>query len=139
MSVEEAVRIRSGPVELAGTLFKPEGARQFPVVVALHAASGGERGFFAYRHLAEALPTHGNCRGFEVLRIDKGHFGDVTLDGLTCGILYAWPGPIFEGKGEMQAIIDERADPAQREALTKILHGEETAEGATHWWVVRAR
>ena len=27
----------------------------------------------------------------------------------------------------MQVIIDERADSAQREALTKILHGEETA------------
>ena len=30
----------------------------------------------------EALPTHGNCRGFEVVRIDKGHFGDVDLSGL---------------------------------------------------------
>ncbi len=25
-----------------------------------------------------------------------------------------------------------------REALVKILHGEETEEGATHWWVFRA-
>ena len=86
----------------------------------------------------EALPTHGNCRGFEVLRIDKGHFGDVRLDGLKCSVIYAWPGAIFEGKGELQAIIDEQADSAQREALTKVLHGEETAEGATHWWVFRA-
>ena len=38
----------------------------------------------------------------------------------------------------MQAIIDERADPAQRAALSAILHGEETREGATHWWVFRA-
>jgi len=28
----------------------------------------------------EALPSEGNCRGFEVLRIDKGHLGDVRLD-----------------------------------------------------------
>ena len=34
-----------------------------------------------------------------------------------------------------QAIIDERADPAQREALRKILHGESTAPGATHYFV----
>ena len=85
----------------------------------------------------EALPTHGHCRGFEVLRIDEGHFDAVRLDGLKTAMLYAWPGPVFEGKGEMQAIIDERANAEQREALTRILHGEETAEGATHWWVFR--
>lgn len=86
----------------------------------------------------EALPTHGNCRGFEVVRIDKGRFGEVRLDGLTVAMLYAWPGPVFEGKGEMQIIIDERASSRQREALTQILHGEETEEGATHWWVYHA-
>jgi len=86
----------------------------------------------------EALPTHGNCRGFEVLRIDRGHFGDISLDGMKIALLYAWPGPIFEGKGEMQVIVDERADPRQRQALTRIVHGEETEEGATHWWVYRS-
>lgn len=86
----------------------------------------------------EDLPTHGDCRGFEVVRIETGHFGTVKFDGLKFAILYAWPGPVFEGKGEMQAIIDERANAAQREALARILYGEETAEGATHWWVFRA-
>ena len=86
----------------------------------------------------EALPTHGHCRGFEVFRIDKGHFGEVRLEGLKAAMLYVWPGPIFEGKGELQAVIDERADARQREALVKILHGEETEEAATHWWVFHA-
>ena len=86
----------------------------------------------------EARPTTGDCCGFEVFRIDKGYFGAVKLDGLKAALLYAWPGPVFEGKGEMQAVIDERANPEQRAALTKILHGEETTEGATHWWVYRA-
>lgn len=86
----------------------------------------------------EALPTYGDCHGFEVLRIDKGHFGDVELAGLNIAMLYTWPGPIFEGKGELQAVVDERADEKQREALVKILHGEETEEAATHWWVFRA-
>jgi len=86
----------------------------------------------------EDLPTHGNCRGFEVLHIDKGHFGDVRLEGLRVALLYAWPGPVFEGNGEMQAIIDERADERQRAALVKVLHGEETEEAATHWWVYHA-
>ena len=86
----------------------------------------------------EALPTHGHCRGFEVVRIDCGHFGDLQLAGLRAALLYAWPGPIFEGKGAMQAIIDERADERQRKALTTILHGGETQEAATHWWVFHA-
>ena len=83
----------------------------------------------------EALPTYGDCRGFEVLRIDKGYFADLDLSGLKIAVLYSWPGPIFEGKGEFQVIIDERADPGQRKALETVLHGEETEEAATHWWV----
>jgi hypothetical protein len=86
----------------------------------------------------EALPTQGNCRGFEALRIDRGHFGNLRLDGLHVALLYAWPGPIFDGNGEMQAIVDERASAEQREALVKILHGEETDDAATHWWVYHA-
>jgi hypothetical protein len=80
-------------------------------------------------------PTHGDCRGFAAVRIDKGHFGEVTLDGLCAALLYAWPGPIYEGDGECQAVIDERADNKQRAALAAIMYGEETSEGATHWWV----
>ena len=38
----------------------------------------------------------------------------------------------------MQAIIDERADAAQRQALITILHGGETRDAATHWWVFHA-
>ena len=83
----------------------------------------------------EDVPTHGHCRGFESLDIERGYFDDVDLSGLRCAILYAWPGPIYEGKGELQVIIDERADERQRAALATVLHGGETDEAATHWWV----
>ena len=86
----------------------------------------------------EQRPTHGDCRGFEAVRIEHGHFGAVALDGLTVALLYAWPGPIFEGGGEVQVIIDARANPDQRAGIAKIVLGEETDEGATHWWVFRA-
>lgn len=82
-------------------------------------------------------PTHGNCRGFAAVRIDKGHFGDVALDGFCAALLYGWPGPIYEGKGECQAVVDERANAKQRDALAAIVYGEETNPGATHWWVYR--
>ena len=86
----------------------------------------------------EERPTHGDCRGFEVLEISKGHFGDVDLKGTKAALLYAWPGAIFEDKGEMQVIIDPGASDAQRDALRRVFQGEETEEEATHWWVFRA-
>lgn len=86
----------------------------------------------------EGLPTDNICRGFEVVRIDQGHFGGVDLGGLNVAMLYAWPNPIFEGNGEIQAIIDARANDAQRNALATVLYGGETEEAATHWWVFHA-
>lgn len=82
-----------------------------------------------------ALPTHGDCHAYGAMRIDEGHFGDTTLDGLCYVMTLSWPGAIHEGNGTCQAIIDERADEKQREALVKIVHGEETEPGATHFQV----
>lgn len=82
-----------------------------------------------------APPTHGNCRAAGAWQIDEGVFGKVRLDGLRAAGLYAWPGPVHEGKGTMQLVVDEHARPEQREALLKILTGEETADMATMWWV----
>jgi hypothetical protein len=64
------------------------------------------------------------------VQIEKGHFGDVQLDGLRWGALAAWPGAIHEGNGRFQSIIEERADPKQREALEAISHGKETEPGS---------
>lgn len=82
-----------------------------------------------------ALPTYGDCRAAVGMEIEEGHFGAVRLDGLRAGLLLTWPGPIHEGNGTMQVIVDERADGNQREALVKILTGQETDEMATVWWV----
>jgi hypothetical protein len=43
----------------------------------------------------------------------------------------------FTRETACQAIIDERADGEQRDALATILYGGETKKGATHWWVYR--
>lgn len=85
-----------------------------------------------------ALPSRGNCRAVVALRIDEGHFGDVKLDGLKAVGVFAWPGAIHEGHGEGLAIIDERADAKQRDALLKILSGQETEPFATIFNVVAA-
>lgn len=38
----------------------------------------------------------------------------------------------------MQLVVDERARPEQREALIKIMTGQDTADRATMWWVYAA-
>ena len=40
-----------------------------------------------------------------------------------------FPGPLHEGDGQAQPIIDERASPEQREALFGIMSGQNSAEG----------
>lgn len=76
-----------------------------------------------------ARPTHGDCRGIMGMRIKKGHFNGVKLDGLAFFVAASWPGPLHEGKGEAQFIIDQHASPAQREALFSILSGKSSAQG----------
>ena len=85
-----------------------------------------------------ALPTNGDCRAATGMLIEQGHFGDVKLDGLKFVGTFAWPGAIHEGHGSGQAIIDERASPEQREALLKILSGQETEPFATIFNVIAA-
>jgi len=77
-----------------------------------------------------SLPSHGNCRAHSFFHIERGKFGDVSLDGLKCGFLAAWPGPIHMGGGTMVNVIEERANPKQRAALEAIAQGRETDEGA---------
>jgi hypothetical protein len=72
-----------------------------------------------------APPTRRPCQGFEASEIIEGHFGDVKLDGLRFGATFRWPGPLHEGGGVAQGIIDERATEAQRDAIIKIISGEE--------------
>lgn len=81
------------------------------------------------------LPTDGVCEAVNVYSIEKGHFGDVKLDGLRVAGVYKWPGAIHEGNGQMQIIIDEQADGDQRRALETIMTGGETDELATMWFV----
>jgi hypothetical protein len=82
-----------------------------------------------------ALPTEGNCRAAVGMQIEKGNYGKVKLDGLRWAATAAWPGAIHEGHGEILPIVDERATPEQREALLKIMSGQDTDPGATFFQV----
>jgi hypothetical protein len=85
-----------------------------------------------------ALPTYGFCEAVAGWKIVEGHFGDVRLDGLNTAFFVKFPAAVHQGNGTIQLAIDERADPSQREALVKIMSGEETEPMATMWWVYSA-
>lgn len=82
-----------------------------------------------------ALPTHGNCEAVVTIKIDEGHYGEVKLDGLCLAMIFWFPGAVHEGHGKCQRIVDERADPAQRDALLRIMAGEDTEPFATMFHV----
>lgn len=76
-----------------------------------------------------ALPTQGHCEGLVGMRIVKGHYNQTNLDGLCFAVTVHFPGPLHEGNGEAQPILDQRATPEQHDALGAILSGENSAEG----------
>lgn len=82
-----------------------------------------------------ALPTHGDCRALTAMRISKGHFGDVQLDGIAFAWLLEWPGAVHEGNGTQQVIVDASATEEQRAAVEAIVHGRESVEGANFFHV----
>lgn len=76
-----------------------------------------------------ARPTYGVCEGGEIGVVESGHFGDVRLDGVRFAAIYRWPGPLHEGGGEAQTVIDESASRDQREGLLEIFSGKHSAPG----------
>lgn len=85
-----------------------------------------------------ALPTRGDCRAIICWKIDDGHWGDVKLDGLVALNTYAWPRAVHEGNGEMQSIIDARANEDQRRALTEIMQGQGAEPGTIMLQIYRS-
>ena len=78
-----------------------------------------------------ALPTHGFCEAVICMQIDKGFYGSVDISGVKFSCIVQWPGPVHEGHGKCQLIIDSDTSEAQRNAVIKITSGEDTQPGKT--------
>jgi hypothetical protein len=69
----------------------------------------------------EAPPTKGFCEGGYLWHVQEGTYGQVTLNGLN----FAWyahsPGPLHLGNVTSLYLVDERATPAQRQAIEELL------------------
>ncbi len=84
------------------------------------------------------LPDKGHCYAVAGIQIDEGHHGETRLDGLCIGAIFKWPGAVHEGHGEVLAFVDERANEQQRDALLKIMTGQDTDPFATMFAVYAA-
>ena len=65
-------------------------------------------------------PTEGACEVTFAFHIDRGTFGNLTLDGLNLGMVARTPGPMIEGNWQVALYVDERADEAQGQAMQAI-------------------
>jgi len=70
------------------------------------------------------IPTHGGCHGLDAFHVIEGECDGVRLDGCDVALAFDWPGPIHRGHGRGFVYIGDRASPAQRAALEKIVTGE---------------
>src|SRR5262245_37481278 len=72
----------------------------------------------------EAPPSRGFCQGAGAWRINRGRYGDVSLNGLGLGFAIYTPAEMYKGNGTGAFFIDEKANAAQREALLNIASGQ---------------
>jgi len=77
------------------------------------------------------LPDKGHCHAVAGIIVERAHYAETRLDDLRIAAIFKWPGPIHEGNGEAIAFVDQRADEAQRQALLKIMSGQDTDPFAT--------
>ncbi len=76
-------------------------------------------------------PTHPTCQLVEIWRIDKGHYGDVILDGASFAMASEFSHPARESPREYHFVafyIDTGASREQKQAIGEILAGAAFAE-----------
>ena len=76
-------------------------------------------------------PTDNYCHGMGAFLIEEGFFGDIDLKGVKAVSMMKFPGPIHEGKGQMQIILDSNSTLNQQNAILSIMYGKETEPMAT--------
>lgn len=69
-------------------------------------------------------PTEGECRVLVAWHVDQGTDGAVDLSGLNVAMAIHSPGHMMQTKWRAALYLDERASPAQKDALTRIFAGQ---------------
>lgn len=71
-----------------------------------------------------ARPTNGDCRVVFAVHLDEGNSDGVPLDGLNWVLAVRTPGVMAEGNATAALYLDDRATPAQAQALGTIVSGQ---------------
>jgi hypothetical protein len=69
-------------------------------------------------------PTYGTCTAVVGWHIDRGAFGDVSLDDLNVVVALHSPGNMADGNWKAALYLDDRANTEQQEALGEIFGGQ---------------
>jgi hypothetical protein len=71
-----------------------------------------------------SIPTNNHCTGVVAVHVRDGKYGDTKLDGLNIVLVADLGGGIvWNGGWTAGVILDEKANPSQREALQIIMTG----------------
>jgi hypothetical protein len=68
--------------------------------------------------------THEHCIAVMAFRIDAGHHGDTSLDGLKFALVIRSGRIMADGNWAFATVVDETANEVQRKALAAITSGE---------------
>jgi hypothetical protein len=68
--------------------------------------------------------THDHCTAIMAFRVDKGRSGGVDLGGLCFALVIRSGKVMADGNWVFACVVDERANEAQRQALTAIVSGQ---------------
>src|SRR5919198_1025665 len=69
-------------------------------------------------------PSKGSCTFAMAMHIERGSFGNVSLDGIPFVVLGYTPAEMGKGNWSVGLLIDERASAEQRDAITAIASGQ---------------
>ena len=69
-------------------------------------------------------PDNGTCQSALAYRIEAGEIDGVDVSGLTLALAAFIPGNVLEGNFRVVRYVDDRATPAQEEALLQAFRGE---------------
>jgi len=81
----------------------------------------------------DGFPTLGYCEANVGFKVDSGHHGNTKLDGVSVAVAVKWPKAIHDGGGKAAVFIDQNASEAQRDALVRILTGQ---DGGMPWEIL---
>jgi hypothetical protein len=75
-------------------------------------------------HIHYSQPAdHERCLGFLAFQIERGRYGETTLDGCRAVHISDTPQVMLEAGWRVALLMDEQTTPAQRDALEAILGG----------------